>query len=117
MAENNDKQTLEFTEKFDKIKQFADAYDKILQLVDLETNTAKTWITFNKDSLRGYLQNPYSTSSQESLRNLSKFLYTLSFPLRRIVHYFASLPDFSTYKINLDFSLLEENDEESLKRD
>lgn len=118
MAENKDKQqNLEFTEKFDKVRQFAEAYDKILKLVDLETSTSKTWTVFSKDSLRSYLQNPYSTSSQDSLRNLSKFLYTLSFPLRRIVHYFASLPDFGAYKINLDFSLIEENDEESLMQD
>lgn len=118
MAEHIDnKQNLEFTERFNKLKQFAEAYDKMLKLVDLETNNNKTWTVFNKDSLRGYLQNPYTSSAQESLRNLSKFLYTLSFPLRRIVHYFASLPDFSAYKINLDFSLIEENDEESLLQD
>ena len=118
MAENTDnKQNLEFTEKFDRVRQYAEAYDKILKLVDLETSTSKTWTVFNKDNLRGYLQNPYSTSSQENLRNLSKFLYTLSFPLRRIVHYFASLPDFGAYKINLDFSLTEDNDEDSLMQD
>ncbi len=118
MAEDkNNTQNLEFTEKFDKVRQFAEAYDKILKLVDLETNTSKTWTVFSKDSLRSYLQNPYSTSSQSSLRNLAKFLYTLSFPLRRIVHYFASLSDFSAYKVNLDISLIEENDEESLMQD
>jgi hypothetical protein len=118
MAEDkNNTQNLEFTEKFDKVRQFAEAYDKILKLVDLETNTSKTWTVFSKDSLRSYLQNPYSTSSQSSLRNLAKFLYTLSFPLRRIVHYFASLPDFSAYKVNLDISLIEDNDEESLMQD
>ena len=63
------------------------------------------------------MQNPYSSSSQNSLRNLSKFLYTLSFPLRRIINYFASLPDFSAYKVNLDFSLVEENNEETLLKD
>ena len=108
---------LRFTENLDNMQQFASAVDKILQLVDLTSSATKTWTVFNKDSLRGYLQNPYSANSQANLRNLAKFLYTLSFPLRRIVNYFASLPDFSMYKVNLDFSIVEENDEESLLQD
>lgn len=105
------------TENIDNMRQYATAVDKILQLVDLTSSSTKTWTVFNKDNLRSYLQNPYSANSQTNLRNLAKFLYTLSFPLRRIVNYFASLPDFSMYKVNLDFSLVEENDEESLLQD
>jgi hypothetical protein len=110
-------ENLNFIEKFDKMKQFAKAYDDVLKLINLESNTTKPWTVFSKELLRTYLQNPYAATSQTSLRNLSKFLWTLSFPLRRIVHYFASLPDFSAYKINLDFSLTEDNDEESLLQD
>lgn len=110
-------ENLNFTENFDKMKQFAKAYDDVLKLINLESNTTKTWTVFSKETLRTYLQNPYAASSQTNLRNLSKFLWTLSFPLRRIVHYFASLPDFSAYKINLDFSLTEDNDEDSLLQD
>ena len=119
MAENNQltKENIQTTEALEQMKQFAKAADEILQLVDLTSNSTKTWTVFNKESLRTYLQNPYASSSQSSLRNLSKFLYTLSFPLRRIVNYFASLPDFSAYKINLDMSLIEDNDEESLLQD
>lgn len=105
------------TENIDNMRQYATAVDKILQLVDLTSSSTKTWTVFNKDNLRSYLQNPYSANSQTNLRNLAKFLYTLSFPLRRIVNYFASLPDFSMYKVNLDFSLVAENDEESLLQD
>lgn len=103
-----------FTEQLENMKQFATAIDNLLQITDLSSSTTKTWTVFNKDNLRSYLQSPYSTNSQTNLRNLAKFLYTLSFPLRRIVNYFASLPDFSAYKVNLDFSLIEENDEEAL---
>ena len=116
MAENKN-DNLQFTENLEKMRQFAKAYEEILQLVDLTKSTTKTWTVFNKDNLRTYLKNPYSTASQINLRNLSKFLYTLSFPLRRIVNYFASLPDFSMYKINLDFSIVEDNDEEKLLQD
>lgn len=114
---NEERENLQFTEKLESVKQYAKAVDDILKIVDLTSNTTKTWTVFNKDNLRSYLQNPYSSSSQNSLRNLSKFLYTLSFPLRRIINYFASLPDFSAYKVNLDFSFVEENDEETLLQD
>jgi hypothetical protein len=122
MAENNKLtkeqiDNLKFTELADNMKQFAKMMDDILPLTDLTSNSTKTWTVFNKETLRSYMQNPYSASSQASLRNLAKFLYTLSFPLRRIVNYFASLPDFSSYKVNLDFSLIEDIDEESLLQD
>lgn len=125
MAENNKqtsledvkKEALSFTEKLENMKQYAAAIDNMLPLVDLTRDSTKTWTVFNKDTLRTYLQSPYSVNSQNNLRNLSKFLYTLSFPLRRIVNYFASLPSFSDYKVNLDFSLIEDNDEESLLQD
>lgn len=122
MATNNqptkERQTnLQFTEMIENMKQFAKAMDDILPVTDLTSNATKTWTVFDKTALRSYLQNPYAASSQSSLRNLSRFLYTLSFPLRRIVNYFASLPDFSAYKINLDFTLIEDNDEESLLQD
>ena len=108
---------LNFTENLNNIQQYASAIDKIVQLTDLTSSSVKTWTVFNKDSLRSYLQNPNSTNSQTNLRNLAKFLYTLSFPLRRIVNYFASLPDFSMYKVNLDFNIVEDNDEEALLQD
>ena len=121
MADKNltkeEKESLQFTEQLENMKQYAKAVDDILKLVDLTSSTTKTWTVFSKDNLRSYLQNPYSSSSQNSLRNLSKFLYTLSFPLRRIINYFASLPDFSAYKVNLDFSLVEDNNEETLLKD
>jgi hypothetical protein len=119
MAEKKNKniEDVKFSESLEKMKQFAKAYDDVFTLVDLQNIVTKTWTVYNKESLRTYLQTPYSTNSQTNLRNLAKFLYTLSFPLRRIINYFASLPDFSAYKINLDFSLVEENDEEALIKD
>lgn len=113
----NKKDELKFTENLENLKRYFAAVENALQLIDLTSNATKTWTVFNKDSLRTYLQNPYSANSQTNLRNLSKFLYTLSFPLRRIINYFASLPDFSAYKVNLDFSLIEDPDEEKLLQD
>lgn len=121
MAENKltkeEMENLKFTENLEKLKQFAKSYDDVFKLINLESNTTRTWTVFNKDNLRSYLQNPYSASSQTNLRNLSRFLYTLSFPLRRIINYFASLPDFSVYKVIPDISMIEEPDEESVLQD
>ena len=101
----------------EQFKQFAKSYDEIFQLVDLESNSTKSWTVFNKESLRSYLQNPYSTSSQANIRNLSRFLATLSFPLRRLINYLASLPDFSVYKIIPNISMVEEPDADSILQD
>ena len=121
MAENEKNKepinALNFTEKVENVKQYFAALENVLQLIDLTASSTKTWTVYSKDSLRTYLQSPYSAQSQNNLRSLAKFLYTLSFPLRRIINYFASLPDFSMYKVNLDFSLVEENDEEALLQD
>lgn len=115
--ERENYELLKFTENLENMKQYAAAVENIFQITNLSSSSTKTWTVFSKDNLRSYLQSPYSANSQNNLRNLSRFLYTLSFPLRRIVNYFASLPDFSAYKVNLDFSLVEENDEESLLQD
>lgn len=112
-----EKENLQFTERLEQIKRYAKAMDDVLQLGDLANSTTKTWTVFNKDSLRSYLQNPYSANSQTNLRNLSRFLKTLSFPLRRIINYLASLPDLSVYKIIPDISMVEEPDAESLLQD
>ena len=101
----------------EQFKQFAQSYDEILKLVDLESSSTKTWTVFNKDSLRSYLQNPYSTNSQANIRNLSRFLATLSFPLRRLINYLASLPDFSVYKVIPNISMIEEPDTDSILQD
>lgn len=106
-----------FTEKLEQLRQFAKVYDNMFQLVDLESSSNKTWTIFNKEQLRTYLKSPYQANSQTNLRNLAKFLFTLSFPLRRIIHYFSSLPEFGKYKVNLNFSLIEDNDEETLLKD
>jgi hypothetical protein len=104
-------------ERIEQLRQFATAYDEIFKLVDLESSATKTWTVFNKENLRTYLQNPYSTNSQTNLRNLSRFLATLSFPLRRLINYLASLPDFSVYKVIPNISMLEEPDGDSILKD
>lgn len=113
----NNAENLKFTADMDQLRQFAKAYDDIFKLVDLESSSTKSWTVFNKDNLRSYLQNPYSANSQKNIRDLSRFLSTLSFPLRRLINYLASLPDFSVYKVIPNISMLEEPDADSILKD
>ena len=108
---------LKFTADMDQLRQFAKAYDDIFKLVDLESSSSKTWTVFNKENLRSYLQNPYNASSQKNIRDLARFLSTLSFPLRRLINYLASLPDFSVYKVIPNISMIEDPDEDSVLKD
>ena len=113
----NNVENLKFTADMDQLRQFAKAYDNIFQLVDLESSTTKTWTVFNKENLRSYLQNPYSANSQKNIRDLARFLSTLSFPLRRLINYLASLPDFSVYKVIPNISMAETPDADSVLND
>ena len=109
--------SLKLVENMDQLRQFAKAYDEMFKLVDLDSNTTKSWTVFNKESLRSYLQNPYNSASQKNIRDLARFLSTLSFPLRRLINYLASLPDFSVYKVIPNISMLEDPDEDSIMQD
>jgi hypothetical protein len=113
----NKTQDIKDIANMEQLKQFAKSYDDIFKLVDLESSTAKTWTVFNKESLRSYLQNPYSSNSQTNIRNLARFLSTLSFPLRRLINYLASLPDFSVYKVIPHISMLEEPNVDDVLKD
>ena len=84
MENIKDKQELSKTEKMARFEAFAKAANDVISLTDLASNTTKSWTVFSKDTLRQYLQSPYAATSQTQLRNLAKFLYTLSFPLRRL---------------------------------
>lgn len=110
-------ENLKFTANMEQLRQYAQAYDEVFKLVDLESSSTKTWTVFNKENLRSYLQNPYNTSSQKNIRDLARFLSTLSFPLRRLINYLASLPDFSVYKVIPNISMLEDPDGDSVLKD
>jgi hypothetical protein len=117
MENINNKTEFNNTERMARFEAFAKAANDVISLTDLASNSTKSWTVFSKDTLRQYLQSPYAATSQTQLRNLARFLYTLSFPLRRLIQYFASIPDFSVYKVIPDYSLVEDNDEEALLQD
>ena len=104
----------QFTQK-ERIEQFAQAVEKAVQLIDLESpSNYKTYQSFNKDNLRSAMQNPLTDANQKTLRKLSQYLYHLSFPLRRIIAYYASQIDMSAYTAIPNISMTEDYDAEAI---
>lgn len=63
----------------------------ILQLVNPNSTSTKTFNTFSKETLRTYMKNPLN--NYKNLRNLSRFLYYRSQTYRRLIHYNANMID------------------------
>lgn len=97
MAEKQltEKERIEFLRRDERNKAAYAAVKDALQLIDLTSNTSKSYNTYSRESLRSYLQNPASESNQKNLRKLSNFLYTVSHVYRRLVN-------FKAYQVKLD---------------
>lgn len=99
----------------ERLKQFATVVEKAVQLIDLERSSrSATYQTFNKENLRSAMQNPLTDANQKTLRKLSQYLYHLSFPLRRIIAYYASQIDMTAYTAIPNISMVEDYDEEQI---
>lgn len=72
--------------------------DKTLQLANLtQAAKSKTFTAFNKNLLRGYQKNP--KANEQSLRELSQFLYRMSHQYRRLINYYAEMIDLTAYSV------------------
>ena len=84
----------EMREWYAKNKKTIENFEKAkeaLQLVDPTKSSNKTFNTFSKEKLRTYMKNPLT--NYKNLRNLSKYLYYVSQAYRRLIHYYANIPD------------------------
>ena len=107
-------QVKEFTQE-ERLRQFAEAVSQAVQLIDLEKpSNYKTYQSFNKENLRTAMQNPLTDNNQKTLRKLSQYLYHLSFPLRRIIAYYASQIDMTAYTAIPNVSMVEDYNEEEI---
>ena len=79
-------------ERYDTLfaERFAKAKDAI-KLANLTKNESRTFTIFSKTLLRNYMQNP--KNNETNLRALSRFLYRLSYPYRRLIKYYAEMVD------------------------
>lgn len=84
MDKNTDLSVKEIKERYSAAAaaRFAKTKDAI-SLANLTKTESRTFTVFSKTLLRSYMQNP--KSSETNLRNLSRFLYRLSYPYRRLV--------------------------------
>lgn len=73
-----------FAERFAKTKE-------AITLANLTKTESRTFTVFSKTLLRRYMQNP--KNNETNLRSLSRFLYRLSYPYRRLVKYYAEMID------------------------
>ena len=87
-----------------------------VQLLDLtKSDPTRTFSTYSKERLRQFLKNPKSNES--NLRNLSRFLYRVCHPYRRLIQYNAQQVDLSAMSIIPMIDFTQENDPDSvLKR-
>lgn len=93
---------------------FANA-QKAMQLLDLSKTKSRNYTIYNKENLRSYMQNP--TSNENRLRNLSRFLYRMSQPYRRLINYNAQQVDLSSMVVIPNIDITEQNDTTTVLKD
>ena len=93
----------EFQKQERRKELFAKATEAI-KLLDLTKNQTRTYTIYNKDSLRTYMQNP--ASNENNLRNLSRFLYRVSQPFRRLVNYNSQQIDLTAMVISPNVNII-----------
>jgi len=101
-----------FSQKEQFLKeQFAKALSR-LNLTTLSKNETRTYNTYSKERLRTFMKDPFANS--QNLRNLSRFLYRVSFFYRRLIHYNAEMIDLTAQSIIPLIDLTKEQDEDEV---
>lgn len=92
---------------------FDKANDALKNLRDVSKTAAmRTVSTFDKSSLRTYLQN--ISSNEKNLRNLSRYLYYRSQVYYRLIAYNANMFCLNARSVIPNYTLIEENDKEAM---
>ena len=102
----------EMRERYEKaqkrIKNFDDASSAIHRIRDTSKTTNKTISTFNKETLRQYLQN--IGSNEVNLRSLSRYLYYRSHTYFRIIDFYANMFCLYARSVIPSYDLTKDND-------
>lgn len=86
-----------------------------VQLIQLTKNETRTYTVYSKELFRQYVKNPLNYESR--LRNLSQFLYRLSYPYRRIIHYYAGMTDLTAWIVEPAVDLVKSNNDTKILKD
>lgn len=117
-SSTNKKLTAAEMREFQKEERRKELYAKAknaVNLLDLTKNQTRTYTIYNKESLRTYMKNP--ASNENRLRNLSRFLYRVSQPYRRLVNYNAQQIDLTAMVLTPNINITEQNDTVSVLKD
>lgn len=87
-AEDKKKEELDRIAKQQAV--FAKAKD-FVTMRDLTKSESRTYTVYSKETFRQYIKNP--KNYEDKLRDLSCYLYRMSYEYRRIIHYYASMTD------------------------
>lgn len=117
VASGNDVKTVAERRNFynteEKRRQLFEATQQAIKLTDLTKQETRTFSTFSKDKLRQYMKNPLA--NEKTIRALSKYLYRMSQPYRRLIWYNAEMVDLNMRSVIPNYSITEENDIEKTK--
>ncbi len=102
-------------QKQDRRKELYAKAQEAINLLDLTKNQSRTYTIYSKENLRAYMKNPQS--NENSLRNLSRFLYRVSQPYRRLVNYNAQQIDLTAMTLSPSINITEENNKETVLKD
>lgn len=102
-------------QKQERRKELYARTQEAINLLDLTKNQSRTYTIYSKENLRTYMKNPQS--NENSLRNLSRFLYRVSQPYRRLVNYNAQQIDLTAMILSPNINITEENDKDTVLKD
>ena len=115
MSEKTTQEKIKYLSKQEQQREAFAQLKDVLQLINLEKSKNITSNTYNRDALRSYLKAPSTETNQKNLRNISDYLYNISHIYRRMINYKAEQITCQSWIAYPTISLLEDNDEESIK--
>lgn len=101
-----------YEENKSKLENFADGSNALRQLQDIQRSTSKTVTAFNRETLRGYLQN--IGSNEKNLRSLSRYLFYRSQVYFRLIMYNANMFYLHARAIIPNYNLMGDNDDDAI---
>lgn len=101
----------EFDMQFQRRQELFASTKSAIQFLDLTKSESRTFSTFSREKLKSYMTNP--KANENNLRDLSKFLYRLSHPYRRLIGYNAEMLDLSAMTIIPDNELVQAGNTEA----
>ena len=104
----------EFQKEALKKELYAKAKQAV-NLLDLTKTQTRSYTIYNKENLRSYMKNPMSNENR--LRNLSRFLYRVSQPYRRLINYNAQQVDLTAMTISPNIDITQQNDKNTVLKD